>query len=71
MLFPFAAVIVLVGAPFQRHRIDCDNPGISYGLFDGGLIAAPMLGLFLFSMAFSLAVLSAAYVRPITEVNDE
>lgn len=71
MLFPFALIILLVGMPFQRHRMDCDALSISYGLFDDGLIALPMLGLFLFSMAFSLAVLSAAYVRPTTEVTDE
>jgi hypothetical protein len=71
MLFPFAAIILFVGVPFQRHRIDCDGPDISYGLFDGGMIAIPILGLFLFSMAFSLAVLSAAYVRPLVEVEGE
>jgi hypothetical protein len=64
MCFPFALLIVLLGVPFQTHRIDCTGPFVGYGLFEGGLIAGPLLGLFLFSMAFSLAVLSAAYVRP-------
>lgn len=64
MLAPFALIILLTGAPFQRRTMDCTPPFEGgWGLFEGGMVAFPLLALFLFSMAFALAVLSAAFVR--------
>jgi hypothetical protein len=64
MLTPFALVILLTGAPFQRRTADCTPPfDGGWGLFEGGMVTIPLLALFFFSMAFSLAVLSAAAVR--------
>ncbi|MEY4270248.1 MAG: hypothetical protein RLZZ58_1464 [Pseudomonadota bacterium] len=65
LLAPFAVIVLITGLPFQRRSIDCTPPfDGGWGLFEGGIIMFPLLALFLFSMAFSLAVLSATFVIP-------
>lgn len=64
MLIPFAVILLVLGTPFQRHRINCTPPfEEGWGLFEGGAFMIPLLALFLFSMAWSLALVSAAAVR--------
>lgn len=60
---PFAAVVVLLGAMFQIRRADCDATQISFGLLEGGLFVLPLYALFLFAMSFSMAILSAVFVK--------
>jgi hypothetical protein len=68
LLAPFAVIVLVTGLPFQRRAIDCTPPfDGGWGIFEGGMVAIPLLALFLFSMAFSLAVLSAAFVIPKSE----
>ena len=60
---PFAAAVLFTGMPFQRAIDDCAIIE-GWGLFEGGLFLIPLLALFLFTLSFSIAVLSAAFVRP-------
>ncbi|MGB3847775.1 MAG: hypothetical protein WA940_18035 [Sphingopyxis sp.] len=60
---PFAAAVLFTGLPFQRAIDDCAIIE-GWGLFEGGLFLIPLLALFLFTLSFSIAVLSAAFVRP-------
>jgi hypothetical protein len=62
---PFAAAVFVTGLPFQRAIGDCEIVE-RWGLFEGGLFLIPLLALFLFTLSFSIAVLSAAFVRPET-----
>lgn len=62
---PFAAAVFVTGLPFQRAIGDCEIVE-GWGLFEGGLFLIPLLALFLFTLSFSIAVLSAAFVRPET-----
>ena len=64
MMLPFAAPVVLFGWPFQIRQIDCVGPQEGWGLFEGGMAAWPLLGVFLFAMSTTMAILTAAYVRP-------
>jgi hypothetical protein len=60
---PFAVAVFVTGLPFQRAIDDCAIVE-GWGLFEGGLFLIPLFALFLFTMSFSIAVLSAAFVRP-------
>ncbi len=60
---PFAVAVFVTGLPFQRAIDDCEIVE-GWGLFEGGLFLIPLLALFLFTLSFSIAVLSAAFVRP-------
>ena len=55
----------LFGFVFQNRTVDCSRPQEMWGLFEGGVIAIPLLGIFLFVASTSMAMLSAAYVRPL------
>lgn len=60
---PFAVAVFVTDLPFQRAIGDCEIVE-GWGLFEGGLFLIPLLALFLFTLSFSIAVLSAAFVRP-------
>jgi hypothetical protein len=65
-LLPMAAFvppILLFGAPFQRHVPNCSPPFDGMGLFEGGAVVLPLLGLFWFILSFSMGALSGAFVE--------
>lgn len=65
LLTPFALVVLLLGQPFQDRVVDCTAPFEGYGLFEGGLVLLPLLGLFWFVASTTMAVLAAAYLNPV------
>ena len=64
LALPFTPFLWFFGYFFEWREVDCsppfDDPG--WGLFEGGLVLLPLLGLFLFLQSFSLALVSAASV---------
>jgi hypothetical protein len=66
LLLPLgAAPVWFFGYVFQNRTIDCSRPHEGWGLFEGGLFVAPLFGAFLFATCTSMAMLSAAFVRPV------
>jgi hypothetical protein len=61
-LLAFLPLVLLLGLPFERHVPNCVPPFDGWGMFEGGAVLWPLLGLFLFVMSFSMAALSAAFV---------
>ena len=61
-MLPFLPPILLFGLPFQRHTPNCAPPFDGWGFMEGGAVLFPLLGLFWFSLSFSMAILSAAFV---------
>jgi hypothetical protein len=57
-------VILISGFVFQWRTPDCARPVECCGLFEGGLVVLPLLGLFLFLASYTLAALCAASVAP-------
>lgn len=66
LLAPMTLPVLLLGLPFQRRIVDCTPPfdNMSFGLFDGGLIALTLLALFWFVASTSMAVIAAACILP-------
>lgn len=65
LLLPIGAVPVwLFGYIFQQRTVDCSVPQEMWGMFEGGVVALPLMGAFLFAMATSMAMLSAAFAVP-------
>lgn len=60
-----AAPVWLFGYVFQNRTLEC-GPQEMWGLMEGGMIAFPLLGVFLFTACTSMAMLSAAFVQPST-----
>jgi hypothetical protein len=60
-----ALPVWLLGYVFQNRVIDCSGPHEGWGLFEGGVFVIPMFGAFLFATCTSMAMLSAAFVRPV------
>ncbi len=57
-------VVLLTGYAFEWRSPDCGRPVECCGLFEGGLLLLPMLGLFLFLLVYTLAALSSAFIAP-------
>ena len=56
----------LLGFAFQNRALNCVGPQEGWGLMEGGVVTVPLYGAFLFAACTSMAMLSAAYVRPVT-----
>jgi hypothetical protein len=54
-------LIWFFGYVFQVRTIDCTRPMEGWGMFEGGMVMFPLLGLFLFTLSTSLAILSGAF----------
>lgn len=54
-------LIWFFGYVFQVRTMDCSRPMEGWGMFEGGMIMFPLLGLFLFTLSTSLAMLSGAF----------
>lgn len=54
-------IILIFGYPFEVRVVDCTLPHEGWGFFEGGAVMIPLLGLFLFSMVTSLAMLSGGF----------
>ena len=64
-LLPLGALPVWIfGYVFQNRVIDCSRPHEGWGFMEGGLVLAPLFGAFLFATCTSMAMLSAAFVKP-------
>lgn len=57
-------IVMLTGFGFEWRTPDCARRVECCGLFEGGLIILPLLGLFLFLLVYTLAALSAASIGP-------
>ena len=74
LALPFTPVLWFLGYFFEWPApVNCsppfDNPG--WGLFEGGMVLLPLLGLFLFVESYSLALLAGASVdQPAPAAND-
>jgi len=62
LMVPFVPPVLFFGFPFQWHLPECSPPFEGWGFMEGGLVLVPLLGLFLFTLSFSMATLSAAFV---------
>lgn len=62
LMVPFVPPILLFGWPFERHVPNCSPPFDGWGMFEGGAVLWPLLGLFWFALTFSMGWLSAAFV---------
>jgi hypothetical protein len=61
---PLMLPVWWLGTPFSRKPFDCTPPFEGWGLFEGGLVLFPLLGLFLFAASLATAVLAATFVLP-------
>ena len=62
LMLPFLPPVLLTGFPFERHVPNCSPPFDGLGFMEGGTVIIPLLGLFWFTLSFSMAALSAAFV---------
>lgn len=59
---PIAFPVLFLSVPFERKIIDCTPPFDGWGLFEGGMVLIPLLGLFLFAATLGAAILAATFV---------
>ena len=59
---PITFLVLFLSVPFERKIIDCTPPFDGWGLFEGGMVLIPLLGLFLFAATLGAAILAATFV---------
>lgn len=63
IMLPFMLVLYYLGYFFQVREVDCTPPFDGMGLFEGGMILIPMYLGFIFSLGFSLAMISIFSIK--------